>query len=782
MYTKSTRRTLSHTDGRRLRFEPLEARRLLATYVVDTTADAGLGSLRQAIFDANANPGADDIHFNIGTGLQTIAPLTALPGIIDATNIDATTQPGYAGSPLIVLNGAAAGMTSNGLLITASDSVVRGLVINGFRQSGIRVEGGDRNVFEDNYIGTDASGTVAVPNGNGPSPSGTVDVTTGAINLVGSAANATSDNRIEGNLISGNNTAGVRLRDGGGNVIKDNLIGTDVAGTVAMGNLGFGVIFNPNGRINNRIEGNVLSATRRAPLEGGDGIKLQNTSNQNVIVDNKIGTDLTGTIALGNERWGVFIQAASSGNLIQGNLISGNREDGVQVRDGRSDNNIISQNLIGTDVTGSTPLGNGFAGIDIRSTASNNTVVGNTIAYNGRAGVIVQSLAINNRITQNSIHSNGALGIDLLLPAGPNPNDPQDPDLGGNRLQNYPVITSVITTGSSTIIEGTLNSAPNEAFTIEFFRNLMADPSGFGEGQTFIGDTTVTTDGDGNATFTVVFAGVPAGEVITATATDIAGNTSEFSGATTVEPVPPGSIFLIPDVCHPGETALIVNGTPMDDNIHIAPSGGGVEVTMNGVSQGTYQPTGRIIVYGYAGNDNVQLAGSVPNEAWLYGDSGDDHLNLGSGGGIAFGGDGNDHLLGGNSHDILVGGYGSDRLVGNSQDDILIAAFSVYDDRFTSPVHEAAWCAIYHEWNRSDHTYEQRVANVQDGSGTVDRDNGPFFLNESLPLPTVFDDDAEDKLTGASGRDWFFANLVGPGTLDKITDLKNNEFAEELIL
>jgi Ca2+-binding RTX toxin-like protein len=199
---------------------------------------------------------------------------------------------------------------------------------------------------------------------------------------------------------------------------------------------------------------------------------------------------------------------------------------------------------------------------------------------------------------------------------------------------------------------------------------------------------------------------------------------------------------------------------------------------LNGVSLGTYNPTGRIIVYAYAGNDNVQLAGSVPNEAWLYGDDGDDRLNLGNGGGIAFGGNGNDYLLGGNARDILVGGDGTDRIVGNSGDDILIAAYSVYDDRFTAPDHEAAWCAIHHEWTRTDHTYHERVDNITDGSGTVDRDNGAFFLNTT----TVFDDQDEDRLTGAAARDWFFANLDGPGAHDIITDLKSDEVAEELLV
>ena len=204
-----------------------------------------------------------------------------------------------------------------------------------------------------------------------------------------------------------------------------------------------------------------------------------------------------------------------------------------------------------------------------------------------------------------------------------------------------------------------------------------------------------------------------------------------------------------------------------------------MEVTVNGVSQGTFNPTGRIIVFAYAGNDNIQLAGSVPNEAWLYGDAGDDRLNLANGGGIAFGGDGNDYLLGGSARDVLVGGGGADRLVGNSGDDILLASMTIYDDRFTSADHEAAWCGIYHEWTRTDHTYQQRVDNITDGTGTpTDRENGAFFLDST----TVLGDGDEDRLTGAAARDWFFANLDGAGAHDIITDLKSNEVADELLV
>jgi hypothetical protein len=259
-------------------------------------------------------------------------------------------------------------------------------------------------------------------------------------------------------------------------------------------------------------------------------------------------------------------------------------------------------------------------------------------------------------------------------------------------------------------------------------------------------------------------------------AVDSDGALSNIATVTiTVAAAPPGSVYLIPDACYPGELALVVNGSSGDDTIHITPTTDGLSVTVNGVSQ-TFNPTGRIIVFAYGGADWVQSAGAISNQTWLYGDDGNDYLNIGNGGGIAFGGAGDDYLLGGNSRDILVGGDGADRLVGNSGDDLMIASSSIYDDRFTRLDHEAAWCAIYHEWSRTDHTYQQRVDNIFDGSGTVDRDNGPYFLNTS----TVTDDNDEDKLTGSAALDWFFANLAGPGVRDTVTDLKSSEVAEDV--
>jgi hypothetical protein len=147
--------------------------------------------------------------------------------------------------------------------------------------------------------------------------------------------------------------------------------------------------------------------------------------------------------------------------------------------------------------------------------------------------MIIGDAATGNRISRNSIFGNGSpggLGI-ALNNDGVTANDNQDPDTGPNRLQNFPVITSA----STTTIEGRLNSRPRRTFTIQFFSNPAPNfPTGFGEGETFLGEKTVTTNDRGRASFTFATA-LTAGEFVTATATDAFGNTSEFSAARTVD-------------------------------------------------------------------------------------------------------------------------------------------------------------------------------------------------------------------------------------------------------
>lgn len=275
-------------------------------------------------------------------------------------------------------------------------------------------------------------------------------------------------------------------------------------------------------------------------------------ANNNQILENFIGTDPTGTIAIPNIE-GIIVSGFASpplqntGNVIQNNLISGNHSRGIGLCDAAQTQMI--GNSIGTDRTRTADIGNEANGIGLSCAgAPNNLIDGNTIAFNHDDGIVDApdyrfGVAFTpqghqgNAIRRNSIFSNGGLGINLLPPpVGSEPphtptlNDSCDSDTGGNLLQNFPVLTSAVTDGSNIIVSGVLNSTPNHTFEIELFVNNGTDPSGFGEGQVYLGVVSVTTDSMCSGTFSAVFPVVTvAGSSVTATATDENGNTSEFS-------------------------------------------------------------------------------------------------------------------------------------------------------------------------------------------------------------------------------------------------------------
>ena len=574
-----------------------------ASFTVITTNDSGAGSLRQAILDANASPGTDTIEFNIpSVGPHTIQPLSALPIITEPVIIDGYTQPGASPNTngpglrinavlMIELDGSMAGEATWGLNISAGNSTIRGLVINRFRPggcfdaSGIQLRFNGDNVIEGNFIGTDVTGTVDLGNCGGG-----VDVYSSPNNTIGGS---TADAR---NIISGNDRFGIRIFGSTGNTVQGNLIGTDVTGTTAVGNgkgasieaasnntvggtdPGAGNVISGNSiglhiylgsATGNTVQGNLIGTdvTGIVAIGNGTGVFIERGSNTiggtvpgagnvisgntmegihiygksttgNLVQGNLIGTEITGTASIGN-RNGVMIHY-TSGHIIggtmpiAGNVISGNNNVGVLIYN--ASENLIQGNSIGTDVTGTLSNGNSGNGVETDGWSGNNAiggttnVAGNIIAFNGGDGVsVTYPFDIGNAILSNSIFSNAGLGIDLS-PDGVTPNDVGDADTGANNLQNFPILTSS-TSGSSTTIEGTLNSTPDTVFRLEFFSNTASDPTGYGEGENFLGSTDVTTNVTGDTTFAVTFpTAVPAGQFVSATATDPNNNTSEFSG------------------------------------------------------------------------------------------------------------------------------------------------------------------------------------------------------------------------------------------------------------
>jgi CSLREA domain-containing protein len=449
-----------------------------STLTVNTTDDADDGacnaahcSLREAILTSNSTPGqAEVIAFNIGGGgPQTISPTSALPPVADAVNINGTTQPGFNGAPLVELNGAGAGAVTAGLNITTSGSTVRGLLINRFGGHGIRVASSGLVTIAGNFIGTDATGTAVRANaGSG------VFIDAASNNTVGGTTAA------DRNVISGNGGHGVRI-DGvnaSNNRVRGNFIGTDVSGTVALGNINSGVaVFGSN---SNTVGGTAAAAR---------------------------------------------------------NVISGNGGVGVLLSGGGAGANVVQGNYIGTQADGASALPNLLGGVSVSNGASGSSVggtaagTGNVIAFNGGDGVSVSS-GTGNRVLSNSIHTNGStaqhLGIDLEAD-GVTPNDAGDVDAGANNQQNFPLLTNAASNGATTNVNGVFNSTGSTAFRVEFFSSATCDPGGGGEGQQFLGSTDVTTDGNGNAAFNVTLPNVAVGQMVTATATDPSGNTSEFS-------------------------------------------------------------------------------------------------------------------------------------------------------------------------------------------------------------------------------------------------------------
>jgi hypothetical protein len=236
---------------------------------------------------------------------------------------------------------------------------------------------------------------------------------------------------------------------------------------------------------------------------------------------------VTGSARLGNGMHGVSIAnsnitSVGFSSAGSGNVISANGGAGVRISGSFASTNTLQRNYIGTDATGTVNLGNGSDGVWIVDAGSNSvgSSLGNTIAFNGRDGVRVEgSASTGNRIATNSISNNAGLGINLGADAV-TPNDDGAADVGPNNLQNFPLLTSVITNGVTTSIQGAFNSRPNFEYTIQFFSSPSCDPSGNGEGREWIGDLVLNTDASGNAAINVSLPfAVPPGRTITATAT-----------------------------------------------------------------------------------------------------------------------------------------------------------------------------------------------------------------------------------------------------------------------
>jgi hypothetical protein len=484
------------TFGRRPQLEALEDRWLPSTYVVTNTLDAGIGSLRQAILDVNADSSPDTIDFNIpGSGVQTIAvgDTTALPlpALTNPVTIDGYSQPGASVNTLSVgdnavlqieIDGSALGPGFNGLHITAGNSTVRGLMIDNFAvtagpsfaggnaivldtNGGNVIEGNilgthgsgpagrfsssmgnadlnvgagssnnviggttpdtrnifsgggegaaiasSNNLFEGNYVGTDATGTSAVPNLDGLAESGTGDT------IGGTASGAA-------NVFSGNNRSGMILGFAFNDVVEGNLIGINAQETARLTNGSFGILAAAGS--GDTIGGTVPGAANVIGGLSGDGIEIDDAgapagTNNMVVEGNFFGTDpQTESLNFGNG-YGILVEGNAatqgvanttiSGNVIDNAYLAGVVIDGIAARD-----NVVEGNLIGTNSNSPLPSGDG-TGVEIEAGAFDNTVGGTTVAArnvisgNSDYGVLITGSGTTGNVVEGNYVGTDATG------------------------------------------------------------------------------------------------------------------------------------------------------------------------------------------------------------------------------------------------------------------------------------------------------------------------------------------------------------------------------------
>jgi CSLREA domain-containing protein len=447
-----------------------------ATITVNTTSDSstsgdGSCSLREAIVNANSNAdlssgdctpgdaGLDIIVFKIaGTSPFTIVPTLPLPVITDPMILDATSQPGFSGTPIVELDGENAG--GDGIEISAGGSVIEGFVVDRFTGAGIAVDSGESTVIRGNWVGIDNTGTVASANGygvgaaplttiGGSSP-GDRNVISGNANIglilgdhctvqgnyIGTSAsgmaaipNLTNGIAVQGvdcllggttpgsgNVVSGNIGAGIYIAGIAGNaglVVQGNFIGTDATGMHALGNSDAGIQFftSTGNLVGGTVPGsaNVISGNSSGVVIGS----FLFSADENVVEGNFIGTDVTGTVALPNGN-GVTIFNSLNNRVggpspAQRNVISGNSGGAVFIsvsQFGDHPGNTVEGNFLGTDVTGTLPVGNGH-GVAVESVTTGNDgavirgnlISGNVVAFETNTGA---SLIVGNHIGTSS--------------------------------------------------------------------------------------------------------------------------------------------------------------------------------------------------------------------------------------------------------------------------------------------------------------------------------------------------------------------------------------------
>ncbi len=530
----------------------------------------------------------------------------------------------------------------DGIRVSGSGHAIGGVgagnTISGNGQHGINVlSGASALTIVGNTIGTNAAGTAALPNAQ----NGVLVAATG-ITVGGTAPGSR-------NVISGNGQGGVRI-EASNATVQGNYIGVNAAGTAAIAN---GAVNATNGGVwvtagsGHLIGGTATGAGNVLSGNWGAGVKVEPASTGGTIQGNLIGTNAAGDAALGNNNWGIGMlgsgwliggSATNAGNVVSGN--TGGTKGGISIW---GNNVTVQGNTIGLNLARSAALPNGSGGavfdggIDVRS-GSNIQVggiyanEGNVIAGNAGKGVRVSGSTTQVAIRGNSIYGNSGLGIDLfgsseagdVVTANDNAKTTTEP----NQLMDHPVFTAAALAGDQLFVSGHVGAAPSQALfansRVEVFVSDN-DSRGFGEGQTYIGF--VTTDASGNFNGRLTLASgitITAGSTrVTATATDSAGNTSEFGANVIVTAGIAGRVY--EDVNYgggPGRdwlTAMANGGAPRPDvRVEYGSVSGGV-VTVQGfvitAADGSY-----VVPTPGAGTFAVRVpTGGVPSSRTGYG-------------------------------------------------------------------------------------------------------------------------------------------------------------------
>ena len=443
------------------------------------------------------------------------------------------------------------------------------------------------STIQGNLIGTDSTGKNAIPNAEGVVLAGA-----GGVLPPGGNGVVVSPNTVGGtatgdrNVISGNRGSGVDIvgTNAVDDVVQGNDIGVDITGDAPLGNFGRGVyvgdvspLLNPNhyfppltgvatgATIGGSVAGaaNVIVANQE---DGEDGVALTGNSTTpttgDVVQGNLIGVyaNLTGSRASGNEDDGVHALYAT-GALILNNSIANNTREGV-----------VLQFTSTSSVIGNAIYTNGDRGVSIEGTSQDDTISKNVIANNAASGVAFAAdagaltTANGNLFSQNSIFANKGIGITFNGDTNvPTPNTPGVHASGPNLLQNFPALLTSSIVNGAVIVHGTLGSLPDGTYTVEFFSNPAADPSGHGQGQTYLTSAPVAVT-NGLGTFDVNV-GRPTGAFLTATATDSHNNTSEFSASLQVAlPSPAQSMTALSSTPNPSTL-----GQTVDFSVTVSP-------------------------------------------------------------------------------------------------------------------------------------------------------------------------------------------------------------------